>query len=1476
MNSSPNCEVTIANRYAKMDAVSYPLEKFPSCEDPDGDVVTYYLKTPPKYGDLQDCLGLSITPVTTYLEKHTDLSCLFTARKSYEGSDQIIYVATDGKGGETALTVNLTISKNNTPKAYVGQVIQIDRSLGPQNIDAIQAATDADKGDILSYALKTLPSKGDLSYCLGLNGTSNDDMSCIYSPNQTGSDSFSYIVTDGSGATDTGTVTLKEVNADGPTLITPYSVYVKMNNGTQKFKTDDTFSADKNLTTTSNPFGDVLTYKLKTAPTYGTLENCLDLTGAVEPSPDMDCLYTPNHGFQGNDLLIYEVTDPAGNSITTQVTIVVYNAPPVGFSGTYYPTEDLGPQVVNITPITDNEGQLYKVVGISPVNTSNEFDGKLANGTLTDCLGLVGSTSLTDSNCLYTPNPDFNGIETFSYRAIDAQGAYQDYVITLFVLNLPDNPIWESQTAKVRESNGAQSITFQGATAVDAGATNFSYSVITAPATGTLSDCMGLTGSNADDLTCNYSPVVNVVGDVTFDAQVDDGVGGTTSTTMTISIISNNQKPVFPQSEVSFIAPENTDGTGVTTNFDIPAGTDPDAGDTLTYILTKSPKGTLSSCNAEMDCDYLPPIGLWGDNADYYEVSVFDDESFFSTLKVYVDITQNNQHPSFPVASISLNVDEYPGTPMPLSGSITAATDPDPNDTLEYSLDIYPQRGTLLNCLGLNGSSKSDLLCDYTIDPTIIDHFDILAAPYDQFRVKVKDGEGGEDTLLVEINVLPINSNPKIVSGLNNLSFTKNTPIQFKVVVDEGGGLDENSQLLTVQIMSDQSIVKTSGVTILFGSSIDTASIRGGDVSTGIYLGDGASDAGSQYLFINMSPSYLGNSEISSAVTVTITDNLGGTVSKIINLTANNRITYQHGGWTKIYAQGPTVLQDLNYKTGANDSVVGLGWSAPIESGAQAGEFDIDGWNIYRSSRGPESYYFDFNAPLNGSVLIPRNKLEYADNDSTIEVSAASNGGKVFWYRIRPYIGGTYVPGYSPTTDQVVRVIVPPRNKSFVHRWMANKHICDLNNKATDSSNNYRCTYIGPGNTSSGGSNYFEVTKDFLIDRFGIGCPYTTASCTFNNPGQPIDGQVEDCFTHEYDTPIASITGAVANETIFYDRTTALCSYYTGAGWEDFQTKYTNDTNLDPLTNSGRHSNYPSIPPLTSLNQNTANYYCQHAVASVDVLYNSGGVYRNTTGHLMTRREFMVASLWPTDITHSEIMSRERGLDMRTDGFNSRCNTNSADGLNYTPAGYNSDTMPSTDGTFPLVLNGGSSTNSCQSIFGVQDMVGNSWEISADRVNCTTDTVCVGVIGGSRLDTHADMTDLFVSNGGVNYDFDDIMGPCDTNGDGNCDTSDLITFTTDSTVGQAFYYIGLPVLSSYSDGVSNYRTLGTSTLAWMHNDVSSVDAVSVNAGSNTGALLYGGSYASGGDAAGIFSSYVRPAESTSVDSSFRCINYIDN
>ncbi|HIF9086901.1 TPA: Ig-like domain-containing protein, partial [Photobacterium damselae] len=615
--------------------------------DADGDNLTFKPGTNPENG--------SITI-------NADGSWEYVPNPDFNGEDSFTVVVDDGNGGSDTITVTVNVTPTND--APIGD----DVSTETQEETAVTGqltATDAD-GDNLTFKPGADPTNGSV--------TVNPDGSWEYVPNPdfNGEDSFTVVVDDGNGGTDTITVTVNVTPVNDAPVGEDVSV-----------ETQEETAVTGQLTATDVD-GDNLTFKPGSDPT----------NGSVTVNPDGSWEYVPNPDFNGEDSFTVVVDDGNGgtDTITVTVNVTPVNDAPVG--------EDVSAETQEETAVT---GQL----------TATDADGDnltFKPGTNPE----NGSVTInSDGSWEYVPNTDFNGEDSFTVVVDDGNGGTDTITVTVNVTPVNDAPVGEDVTTETQEETA---VTGQ-LTATDADGDNLTFKPGTNPENGSVT-------INSDG-SWEYVPNPDFNGEDSFTVVVDDGNGGTDTITVTVNVTPVNDAPVGEN-----VTTETQEETAVTGQL---TATDAD-GDNLTFKPGTNPENGSVTINADGSWEYVPNPDFNGE--DSFTVVVDDGNGGSDTITVTVNVTPTNDAP------IGDDVGTETQEDTAVTGQLTA-TDVD-GDNLTFKQGSDPTNGQV--------TVNPDGSWEYVPNPDFNGE--------DSFTVVVDDGNGGSDTITVTVNVTPVNDAP--------------------------------------------------------------------------------------------------------------------------------------------------------------------------------------------------------------------------------------------------------------------------------------------------------------------------------------------------------------------------------------------------------------------------------------------------------------------------------------------------------------------------------------------------------------------------------------------------------------------------------------------------------------------------------------------------------------------------------------------
>ncbi len=452
--------------------------------------------------------GAPLSAVLVSTTSHGELSLnadgtfTYVPTANFAGTDSFTYRSRDafGAGGIATATITVTPGPNNRPivptktyNAIEDRILTVNTAIG-----LLSGVFDSD-GDALTARLQTEPTNGRV--------TVNDDGSFAYTPtpNFSGTDSFAFIVSDG---TDDSATTVATVHVAGQpdapaantdTYFTPPNVSLAIS------ATDGVLANDVDAD------GDALTAQLISSTSNGTLN--LNPNGSLS--------YTPNNGFRGTDTFRYRASDGGLQSPITTVSITV-DGPPVG-------RNDVGYTTVEDTPLTINA-----VAGVLANDTDPEGDSLTAQLVSQTVSGVVALNS--NGSFSYTPNADFSGTDSFTYRAYDGDQASNVTTVTLTVSAVNDPPATVADAYEVLQNTSLNTSAMTGVLANDVDVDGPTLSVSLVPNSGPTHGQVTLNANGS----FVYQPDTDFVGEDRFSYRVSDGLVTSSATPVTISVVDDS------------------------------------------------------------------------------------------------------------------------------------------------------------------------------------------------------------------------------------------------------------------------------------------------------------------------------------------------------------------------------------------------------------------------------------------------------------------------------------------------------------------------------------------------------------------------------------------------------------------------------------------------------------------------------------------------------------------------------------------------------------------------------------------------------------------------------------------------------------------------------------------------------------------------------------------------------------------------
>jgi len=346
-----------------------------------------------------DCVN---PPAHGTVERGPNHTVNYTPGSDFAGIDTFSYEVCDPEGLCDTATVTVTVtSENDNPSVEAaGKTTQEDT---PVTISVTHSDPD---GDPLTCVVLE-PTHGTVTPASAtIAGPYPQSGELVYTPDPEfhGTDNFTITCDDGKGGAATALVEITVTPVNDPPVADAAEVQLA----------EDT-PASFTLTG-SDIDNDPLRYALLTDPIHGEITGFDPATG--------DVIYTPDPDYNGEDTLIYEVCDTSGACDSATIRLVIT------------PVNDL-PQAAPQALVTDEDTELpITLTGTDPDGDPLQFTivSNPAHGTVS---GLDPETG----ELVYTPNPDYTGIDSFIYTVCDPFNVCDTAQVTILVTPTNDPPV---------------------------------------------------------------------------------------------------------------------------------------------------------------------------------------------------------------------------------------------------------------------------------------------------------------------------------------------------------------------------------------------------------------------------------------------------------------------------------------------------------------------------------------------------------------------------------------------------------------------------------------------------------------------------------------------------------------------------------------------------------------------------------------------------------------------------------------------------------------------------------------------------------------------------------------------------------------------------------------------------------------------------------------------------------------------------
>jgi len=599
-----------------------------------------------------DGLTINVIPVTAasngLLTINTNGTFNYTPNANFNGTDSFEYEVCDDNGTPLCATASVTITINavNDAPTVVSETITINEDETITAYDIISNDSDVD-GDNIVINTAPVTDASNASVSILADGTFN------YTPNANfnGTDSFEYEICDDDGTplctTGSVTITINAVN-DAPS-VTDESITINE---------DETITNYDLLANDSDVDGDNIS--INTTAVTDASNGTLTING------DGTFNYAPNADFNGSDSFEYQVCDDNGIQLcatgTVTITINAVNDAPTVVSETVSVDED---SFIDDYDILSNDSDIDG----DNIEISTSLISDPAHGT-----AIINADGTFD----YTPDPDFNGSDSFTYATCDdnASPLCTNGTVSITVNPTNDNPTIVGENITINED---ESITDYNLLANDTDNDGDNITINTVAVTPASHGSLTIKATG----TFSYSPEADYYGSDSFEYEAcDDGSPSLCNTaTVSITISPVNDAPVA-NGDNAYSDPSNTITVNVQAN-------DTDVEENLlTTTITQATVYGNASVLPNNQIEFTADAVYQGSDTLIYQICDNGSPSLCDTALLVISTVLTDMPPVAKNDAATILED----TPAYIK---VQANDSDPNgDPLSTVLHVEPAHGT--------------------------------------------------------------------------------------------------------------------------------------------------------------------------------------------------------------------------------------------------------------------------------------------------------------------------------------------------------------------------------------------------------------------------------------------------------------------------------------------------------------------------------------------------------------------------------------------------------------------------------------------------------------------------------------------------------------------------------------------------------------------------------------------------------------
>ena len=343
------------------------------------------------------------------------------------------------------------------------------------------------------------------------------------------------------------------------------------------------------------------------------------------------------------------------------------------------------------------------------VLSNDTGNGLLIAGFTTPANGSV--TIGANNNLIYTPNPGFAGVDSFTYTIVDESSASSQSTVTIDVASANDAP--QAVNDSIEIFAGTQAIIPILANDNDPNEDAIILAAITMPSNGTV--------EVLPDQTVRYSPQVSFIGVDNFQYTISDQRGGVSQASVAINVRSDNQPPIALDDTYTVAVGETTQLTPLAND------NDPD-GEAIEVIGFGMPANGNLTINSDL-------------RTFSFISNVLGEDGFTYTIRD----TAGNVTSAFAVISV------FQTNALPFPQNDNVATDHDTAIDIDVLANDSDPDGDPLSIVAVSSPSLGSITVN--ADQTLLYTPFPGASGIDEFLYTVRDPLGGTATSQVTVTI---------------------------------------------------------------------------------------------------------------------------------------------------------------------------------------------------------------------------------------------------------------------------------------------------------------------------------------------------------------------------------------------------------------------------------------------------------------------------------------------------------------------------------------------------------------------------------------------------------------------------------------------------------------------------------------------------------------------------------------------------